>query len=158
MACENLILGDMVDDHGLVRLPGLVADRGLDLQFAAGLQAEIDIVAHRAANPTLVGDAGDRSEPHPGGTAHDFQNARHGVDTLHGGDVIREIGIHPLAWLSQPTLADQIEVCRYGTNPLTGLWLLRRGFVSGHARANGFFQASAIGLADGQDWPRSAMG
>ena len=54
VAAKGQVVGDAVDDHGLTALPDLVADRGLDLELAAGRQAERDLVAHRATNPSLL--------------------------------------------------------------------------------------------------------
>jgi hypothetical protein len=57
MAAKGGILGDVVDDDGLVALPDLVADGGFDLKFPAGARPNSISVAHGTANPTLLGDA-----------------------------------------------------------------------------------------------------
>src|SRR5918995_5346988 len=44
MAAEGFVLGHVVDDDGLPGLADLVADRSLDLQLAAGLKSELNIV------------------------------------------------------------------------------------------------------------------
>jgi hypothetical protein len=54
------ILGHVIDNDGLMALPDLVADGGFDVEFRAGRQAERDLVAHRAADPALFGDAKPR--------------------------------------------------------------------------------------------------
>ena len=41
MAAVDRVLGDVVDDHRLAAVADLVADRRLDLQLAAGPQAEL---------------------------------------------------------------------------------------------------------------------
>ena len=77
MAVKGAVLGDMIDHHQLAAGTDLVADGGLDLQFAAGLEAEGDIVLHRAAHPAIVGDPGDGGKAHAGGAADHFQNRVH---------------------------------------------------------------------------------
>src|SRR5712664_3788142 len=68
--------------------------RVVDLQLPAGHQAELDFIAHRAANPPLLGDARHGGKTHAGRSAHHFQNARNRRDTLHGSYVRAEVGLH----------------------------------------------------------------
>ena len=68
------ILGDVIDDDGLPARADLVADGGLDLELAARLEAERDVVADAAGNPAVLGDTRDRGEPHAGHAAHDIQD------------------------------------------------------------------------------------
>ena len=69
----------------------LVADGGLDLQLAAGLQAEIDLVAHLAGDPAVLGDPRHGGEAHAGGAAHDLEDGRHRIDAPDRGDVLVQI-------------------------------------------------------------------
>ena len=71
--------------------PDLVADRGLDLQFAAGLEPEADVVEHAAGDPAVLGDAGDGRKAHAGRAADDVENRRHGIDPAHRIDVSLEV-------------------------------------------------------------------
>ena len=80
--------------NGFVALPGLVAQGGFDLKLSAGHETELDFVAHRAANPPLLGDARHGGKTHAGRPAHHFQNARNRRHVLHGRDVRAEIGRH----------------------------------------------------------------
>ena len=84
----------MIDHDGFAALPDLVADGGFQFEFPAGHEAESDFVAHRAADPAVLGDARDGRKTHPGGATHHFKNARHRCDTLHGSDIGAEIGRH----------------------------------------------------------------
>ena len=43
-----------------------LAQRRVDVELAAGLEAEVDVVLHRAGGPGAVGDAGDGGEAHAG--------------------------------------------------------------------------------------------
>ena len=94
MSAIGGVFGNVVDDHGFVALPDFVAKGGLDLQLPAGHQAEFDFIAHRAANPPLLGDARHGGKTHAGRPAHHFQNARNRRDTLHGSYVRAEVGLH----------------------------------------------------------------
>jgi hypothetical protein len=57
MARESRILGDVVDDDRAVALSDLVADGGLEWQFSARQQAELNIIPDGAANPAVFRDA-----------------------------------------------------------------------------------------------------
>ena len=94
MAAKNLVFCDVIDHDGFVALPDFVTDRGLDLQFSAGLEAERDFVANRATNPSSFRNPCDGGKAHSGGTAYNLKNTRNGVDTLNGSDIGREISVH----------------------------------------------------------------
>ena len=98
MAAIGLVLSDMIDDHRLAMIADLVADRGFDLELAARLQAEGDLVAHRAGDPAVLGDPRDGGEAHAGGAADDFEDGRHRVDrrdraehVVHGEIVVQDL-------------------------------------------------------------------
>ncbi len=113
MLAVERVLGDVIDRHRLAALAYLVADGGLDLELAAGLQAEPDFVVHRAADPPLFGDARDRGEPHAGDPADDIQDGRDGIDGADGIDVRPEIVLE----------AHSVrETKRRPGNSLTGFW------------------------------------
>ena len=76
------------------RCADLVADGGLDLELAAGLQAEVDLVAHRAGDPAVLGDARDRGKAHAGGAADDVEDGRNRVDAADRVDVVLEVVRH----------------------------------------------------------------
>ena len=80
MGAEHRAILHVVDDDALSAVPDLAADRGRDLELAARLQAEVDLVAHGARDPPRVGDSCDGCEAHAGGAAHDFQNFGHRRD------------------------------------------------------------------------------
>ncbi len=80
MAAEGLVRRDVVDDHRPAALPDLVADRGLDLELAAGLEPELDLVAHLAGDPAVLADPRHRGKAHAGRAAHDLENRGHDVD------------------------------------------------------------------------------
>ncbi len=73
-------------------LPDLVTNGGFDVEFAAGRQAERDLVAHGATDPALFGDARDGRETHAGRAADHFQNSRNRRDTLYGSNVRAVVG------------------------------------------------------------------
>ena len=98
MTAKRLVLRDVIDDDGLTRLPDLVADRGGDLQFAAGLEPEIDGVLDRAGDPAILGDPGDGGKTHSGGAANDLQDAWNRIHRLDGINIALKIARH-----SQPT-------------------------------------------------------
>ena len=91
---EHLVLGDVVDHHRIARLAHLMADRGVDLELAAGLEPERDLVVDGEANPALRRDARDRSEPHAGDAAHHVQDRRNRRNRLHRVDIRAEIAVH----------------------------------------------------------------
>jgi hypothetical protein len=68
------IRGNVVEDDWLAAHPDLGAKRGLDLQFAARLQAESKPVAHCTGNPSVLRDSRDCGEAHSGDAAHDLEN------------------------------------------------------------------------------------
>jgi hypothetical protein len=79
----------VVDDH---RQPGRArfhAERGFHLELAAGLQAELDRVFHRAGGPGAVGHAGHGGEAHAGVLADDLEQRGHRADAAHGRHVPR---------------------------------------------------------------------
>jgi len=83
--------GNVVDDDGF---RGLCRSRGKGWSrppAPRGHQAEFDFIAHRAANPPLLGDARHGGKTHAGRSAHHFQNARNRRDTLHGSYVRAEV-------------------------------------------------------------------
>src|SRR5471032_1299577 len=88
------VFRDVVDHHRFAALPDLMADGGFDLEFPAGHKAKRDLVAHRATNPAVLGDACGGGEAHASGTAYHFKNARHRCDPLHGSDIRVELGRH----------------------------------------------------------------
>jgi hypothetical protein len=94
MAAEGFVLGHVVDDDGLPGLADLVADRSLDLQLAAGLKSELNIVTDGACDPAILGHPGNGGKPHPGTAAHDFKDGRHGVNAIDSGDIRFEISRH----------------------------------------------------------------
>jgi hypothetical protein len=87
VSAKHRVLRHMVDDDGFTALPDFVADRGFDVQFAAGLQSEADLIEDGAANPALIGDPRDGCKAHSGRSAYDLENARHRDDTLNGSDI-----------------------------------------------------------------------
>ena len=94
MLAEHLVLGDVVDHDRVARLAHLVADRGLDLEFAAGLQPERDLVVDRKADPALRRHARDRREAHAGDAAHHVQDCRDRRNRLDRVDIRAEIAVH----------------------------------------------------------------
>src|ERR1700719_1727560 len=107
MPAEKLVLGNVIDGDGLMALSDFVTDCGFNDQLAAGLKAKLDFVANGTANPSAVRHPRHSSKAHPGGTAHDLKNARHGIDTLYSVDVTGEVCIHQnLARLSQQRIWD----------------------------------------------------
>src|SRR5215203_7065918 len=91
MVAVRAVLGDMLDDDRLAHGPDLVAERRLDLQLAAWLEPEIDLVANAAGDPALLRDTGDGRETEPGRAADDFEDLGNGVDRSDGVDVAGEI-------------------------------------------------------------------
>jgi hypothetical protein len=92
MAAIRLILGDMVNDDLFPRLPDLMTDRSLELQFAPGPEAELDVIAHRASDPATLGHPGYGRKAHSGGAADNFQDGRHGSDAVDSGEVCLKVG------------------------------------------------------------------
>ena len=87
VATERLVLGHVVDDHRLPARPYLVADGRLDLELAARLEAERDVVLDRAGDPAILGDPRHGGEAHARGAAHHVEDRRHHVEATDGGDV-----------------------------------------------------------------------
>ena len=76
---------------GSDRLLDLAADRGLDGEFAAWLNAETDPVLHGAGHPAVRRDPRDRGEAHAGRRPDDLQDARH---RFQAGDQRRVVRQH----------------------------------------------------------------
>ncbi|MEI9932330.1 MAG: hypothetical protein WDM89_17760 [Rhizomicrobium sp.] len=53
MVAPSVVLGDVIDDDRFSAFADLVADRAFDVQFAAGFEAERDIVADAERDPSL---------------------------------------------------------------------------------------------------------
>jgi hypothetical protein len=96
MSAIRVVFGNVVDDDGFVALPYFMADGGFELKFPAGCQAECDFIAHRAAYPSLFGDARDGGKTHAGRPADHLKNPRNRRDALHGGDVRAKVGRYDL--------------------------------------------------------------
>lgn len=80
MPAEIRVLGDMVNDHGRPAFTDLVTDSGRDLQFAAWLQAELDVVLDAAGDSAISRDPRDRGEAHPSRLANDVKDGRDSGD------------------------------------------------------------------------------
>jgi hypothetical protein len=91
MAAKQRIRRHMVDHHGLAAGANLVADGGLDLQLAAGPQAELDVVPHRTADPSVFGNARHRRKAHPGRAADDVEDDGNRIDPGDRVDVGLEV-------------------------------------------------------------------
>ena len=91
MVAVRDVLGHVVDHHRRPALPDLVAKGALDIQLAAGLQAEGDVVAHPAGHPAGLGNPGDGSEAHAGGAADHVEDGRHRLDGADKVDVGLEV-------------------------------------------------------------------
>ena len=75
------------EHHRLAALPYLVADRGLQYQFATRLQPEFDVVLHRAGDPARISDPGHGGEAHAGDVGDRLEDGGHGVDAADGRHV-----------------------------------------------------------------------
>ncbi|WP_349017685.1 hypothetical protein [Rhizobium sp. 32-5/1] len=78
----------MVDDHDLPVFANFAADRRLDLEFAARLQAKGYVVAHTAGDPAVFRHARHRRKAHACGLADHLENGRHHAylgDHVYGG-------------------------------------------------------------------------
>src|ERR1700722_1622659 len=84
----------MVDDDRLAALPDLVANRALDLEFAARLQSEADVITDAASDPAIFGDARDCGKAHARHAAHDVEDRRDRLDAADGGYVSLERFAH----------------------------------------------------------------
>jgi hypothetical protein len=118
---ERFVLGDVIDHDELPAAADLVADRGRDLQLAAWLQAELDIVAHGAGDPAVLGHARHSGETHPCRAAHDVEDHRHGVDPRDRGQIRVDVICHHLA---SPSRQGRTKTCptrhAYGTRARQG--------------------------------------
>src|ERR1700722_13331911 len=94
VASVKRVLGHMVDYHRLPALPDLMANRGLDLEFAAWLQPKVNVVAHAASNPSILGDACDGGKPHARRATHDVEDRRNRLDAADRGNVLLERFAH----------------------------------------------------------------
>lgn len=96
MHAKDFILCNIVDDDRLPAFANLVADGGFDLEFAAGLEAKIDFVIDREADPSVLRYPGDGGESHAGDAAHDVQDYRNRFDVLDRGEIRAKILFHRL--------------------------------------------------------------
>jgi hypothetical protein len=96
MSAPLLVLRDVIDDDWFPALPDFATDRCLDLQFAARLEAEIDLVQHGAGDPAFLGHAGNRSEPHTSCSAYHVKDRGHRFYAVHSFDVGSNILRHLL--------------------------------------------------------------
>ena len=108
---------------GFAAVADLVADGGLDLQLAARLQPEFDLVAHRAGDPAILGDARDRGEAHAGGAADHLQDRGHGVESCDRRDF--SLGIKLLQCWKSLQVSDQANTSRTRRFclPFFSIWL-----------------------------------
>ena len=81
----------MVDHRRLAAAADLVADGRFDLQFAARLQTERDIVAHGTRDPPVLGHARHRGKAHAGDPAHHIEHGRNNVDPRNRSNVPLQI-------------------------------------------------------------------
>ena len=96
MSAPLLVFRDVIDNDGFPALPDFMTDRCLDLQLAARLETEIDLVEYGAGDPPFFGYAGDRGEPHPGCSAYHFKDRGHRLYAVHSFDVGSRILRHCL--------------------------------------------------------------
>jgi len=85
VTAPSLIFGDIVDNDRLEALPDFMANRGVDLQFAAGRQTEVDLVQYATGNPTVLGDSGHGGESHAGYAAYNIKDCG---DRLYAADAV----------------------------------------------------------------------
>ena len=95
----------MIDDNRFTALTNLVTDRGLDLEFAARLQTEMNVVENAASYPAILRDPGHGGKSHPGGPAHNIENSWNTVDVAYGIDVRLEFACHPATLSCHPARA-----------------------------------------------------
>jgi hypothetical protein len=84
----------MIDDDRFPALVDFVADRCFDFQLPSRLEAELNLVLHRAADPTIVGDAGDGGKAHARDPANDVQDRRNRRDAIDRPDIRLKIVRH----------------------------------------------------------------
>ena len=94
MLAEASVQADVVYDYRLARFVNFVTDGGLKFQFGAGLHAKIDLIESCAANPSIIRNARDGDQAHPGRSACNGQNFWYGIDPLNGGYVRLNVGLH----------------------------------------------------------------
>jgi hypothetical protein len=78
----------VAEDDRLAVLADFIAQRGFELEIAAGLQPEIEPVEHGAGRPAHFGHACDRGEAHAGDLGDGPEDARHGVDPLDRCEIV----------------------------------------------------------------------
>jgi hypothetical protein len=81
----------MVDYDRLPALPNFVANRRLNLKFAARLQAKCNIVAHATGNPAFLSNPCNGGKPHSGCPTDYVQNGWYRCNTLYGRNVLGEL-------------------------------------------------------------------
>lgn len=74
----------MTENHRLLLHPDFVADGGVEHQFSARPQAEVDMVDDRAGGPVVTGHAGHSGKTHTRDSAHGFQDCRNDRQALDG--------------------------------------------------------------------------
>ncbi len=94
MVAIGLVLRGVAEHDRLAMAANLVAERGLEHQFAANAQAERDLVADGAGDPAIIGDASDGGEAHAGGPARDLEDLRNDVQAADRGHVVGDRGGH----------------------------------------------------------------
>jgi hypothetical protein len=95
MMAVGLILGHVVDHDLCPCLPDLMTDRGLELESAAGSEAEFDVGAHRACDPALLSHLGRHGrKAHAGSAAGNFQDSWHSLDTVNGAKIRLKVSRH----------------------------------------------------------------
>jgi hypothetical protein len=83
----RLILGHVINDHGLAMLSDFVTDGGFDVEFFARLQSETNFVEDAARDPPGFSDARDSREAHARQAANHIQNGWNGRDVRDGLDI-----------------------------------------------------------------------
>jgi hypothetical protein len=94
MIAVGIILCCIIDNDWLSTVTNLVADRGLNLEFAAGLESKGDLVAHGTGDPSMFSDAGHGSEAKTCRAAHDLKDAWYGVDPGYGIEIVSKGLLH----------------------------------------------------------------
>ena len=74
MVAIDGVLARMVDHDGHARRAGFDAERGVDVELAARLQPELDVVLYGAGRPAAFGHARDGGEPQARVPADDAQH------------------------------------------------------------------------------------
>ena len=87
MTAVNLILGHIINDDALAALTDFMADRCLDLEFAARFEPEVNLVEHRAGDPAPLCHPRDGGETHPGCMADDLKDVRNGLNAADYSNV-----------------------------------------------------------------------